>query len=127
MLHYRQFHPSCQFGWIDPHRLKECFSVILPQESLRFLFQVILINDWDKRIGHRAFLVVPPVVHANIVDFQVTQFAIQISTASNHKPLVRRLGFIVMVAVFIMDNERSIHNYIKFYVRAREVRHIDEL
>ena len=70
---------------------------------------------------------VPPVVHANIVYFQVAQFTVQISTASNHKPLVRRLGFIVMVAVFIMDNKRGIHNYIEFYGRAGEVRYIDKL
>ena len=32
-----------------------------------------------------------------------------------------------MVAVFIMDNKRGIHNYIEFYGRAGKVRHIDEL
>ena len=127
MPNHCEFHPLCQFGWIDPHRLQEGLFVVLSQERLGFFFKIIFIDDWHERIGHRTPLTVTAVIHEDIINIQVAQPTVQIATAANHEPLMSCLSFIVMISILIMDNERSVHNYIEFYSRTREVRHIDKL
>ena len=88
------------------------------------------------RLGHIVSLQVVTTTSKIREDQSITFFPTSIALPVRDQTTNRETRSAPMVAAtvepkatmnIIMDNERSVHNYIEFYSRTREVRHIDKL